>query len=247
MAFVTEVSYETGMDWYGAIRSTTDYTAFAQSFKVGVSNIDVTRTVVEAYRIGTGGTCWTEIRLASNNSLIATSTVRNLSTLDTAVVWENFDFSSPVTLTAATIYYLAFCGDQTIGGGNYPCWGADSTSPSYTDGSFFSWNGSIWTAATGLDLLFKIQSGSADTSTSTTTSSSTSTSTTSTSISTTSISTSTTSTITSTSTTTISTSSTSISTTSTSSSTSTTSTSTTTIYFEPEVMEIYDITGEVSS
>ncbi len=199
-----------------------------------------------------GGNIWTEVWSDNGSDLpnvqlgidSATITANNLGGTAAEVT---FVFSTPIALTSGIKYWIVFDGDYAVDGSNYIGWfKQDTTAYAYYLGF---WGGSSWSnsAASVRCLNFKEYYDSTTT-TSTSTSSSTSTTTTSISTSTsTSSSTSVTETTTSISTTSISTTSTSISTTTTSISTSTTSTSTTTIYFEPELLEVYDITGEVSS
>jgi len=60
--------------------------------------------------------------------------------------WITFDFTGLVQLTAGTQYHLVLKRSDTWSGTNYYVWGADQSSPGYTDGAGSVWGGSSWLA-----------------------------------------------------------------------------------------------------
>ena len=76
---------------------------------------------------------------------------------DTDYGWVNVEFTDPFALSGSTQYHLVLKTAAASNDNNY-AWGADASSPSYSDGaqSYSTNGGSTWTADSTKDQLFKV-------------------------------------------------------------------------------------------
>lgn len=161
--YFLDESYLTDDDT-GAIRAATGtLTARAQGFQVDTAGfvefIDV-KLVRSGTPVGTL-TLQAEIHADSagvpSNTPLATSDKLNPVDVSTTAHWVRFIFRSPVSLSALTQYHLVLTGGWTASDTEYVGWRADVSAPSYTRGTGSSRSGaSTWSAAAGLDFIFKI-------------------------------------------------------------------------------------------
>ena len=110
---------------------------------------------------GTDGFLSLEIRDDSGGvpgALLATSTSVNVDLLPTAYGWVTFNLLSPPQLSTGTQYHLILKWIDDPGAANYMAWGADTSSPGYTDGAAaVYYGGSTWMASTpGADHAFEV-------------------------------------------------------------------------------------------
>jgi len=144
-----------------AIRNSTNTrSAAAQGFAVDTAG-PLEFVDVELNKIGTvTGNIFCEIH--SNNagvpsaSILATSDKVDAAEIGTANQWIRFCFRSPVSVTAATTYWLVITGTWTQADANTINWRTDSSSPAYANGSVAVNNSGTWTAVSGSDASFKI-------------------------------------------------------------------------------------------
>lgn len=69
-------------------------------------------------------------------TLITNATSRNVSAalLETGYRWITFTFPTPPVIAATTTYWIVLETTDSVNASNYVVWGADASSPSYTDG-----------------------------------------------------------------------------------------------------------------
>lgn len=84
----------------------------------------------------------------------ATVTVAE-SSLATSYGWIAFDFASNFSLTGTTLYWLVLSTDRSASGTAYVEWGADASTPGYTDGQMISEASSSWSAESK-DAVFEV-------------------------------------------------------------------------------------------
>jgi len=154
----------------------------AQKIVVGASGITVNRTAIKMRRrcgnIGTdcntfvSGESW-DYRNAETLTLTietdnagapsgtpvtngTATTVRAFDVRPLRAEWQSFSFSSNVSLTASTTYWVVLTGSYTASASNYIEVSTD-TGNGYASGDSSTYNGTTWTAAAaGTDLLFTI-------------------------------------------------------------------------------------------
>lgn len=66
------------------------------------------------------------------------------SSLTTSYGYIDFDFASTFSLSGSTTYWVVLSSDRSASETNYVLWGADGSSPGYTDGSMSSQSASVW-------------------------------------------------------------------------------------------------------
>ena len=150
--------YDTGDDSQIGLRGVTwgcqTFTADANYTASGVQ--------VKLWRTGEPGTVTVSLRataagLPTGADLVSGTTDGDTLTTSVGGEWREITFSSTQVLTSGTVYAVvarATSGDVS----NTVYWRHDSTSPSYSGGSYiYSTNsGSSWTAATSADFMFRI-------------------------------------------------------------------------------------------
>ena len=70
--------------------------------------------------------------------------------------WRMFLFRDLPTLTSGTQYWIVFHGDYAISAINLAHWRSHTSDNTYADGTYASFDGSIWTADSNIDLMFQI-------------------------------------------------------------------------------------------
>lgn len=83
----------------------------------------------------------------------ATVTVAE-SSLSTSYGWITFDFATNFSLTGSTTYWLVLSTSRSTDEFNYVQWGADNSSPSYSNGQMKTYSGS-W-SANSMDACFEV-------------------------------------------------------------------------------------------
>jgi hypothetical protein len=140
--------------------TTSPTTALAQSFQLGSST---TIGAVKLYlkKVGSPtGNLTAKIYSDSGgspNALITdgTSDAVAASTLSTSYGLITFAFSAPPSLTATTTYWIVFETADSASGANYVVWGADASSPGYTDGEMKSQVSAAWVTESK-DAIFEV-------------------------------------------------------------------------------------------
>lgn len=165
------ISLVTGQDTTTGLRTgATTNVKIAQQITVGGSNITVNRVALLLQKIGTtwdyrnGDTLTVTIETNSAGAPSGTPVTNGTSTTilaydvsDQSAEMSFFDFSSNVTLTASTVYWIVLQGSYTASSTNYIAWSADSTSGGYAGGDSATYNGTTWTAsAAGFDYIFAV-------------------------------------------------------------------------------------------
>jgi len=161
----------TGADSTTSLRTgATTNVKIAQKITVGGSNITVNRATlfltlinnIDGILYQDGETVTVTIETDSAGAPSGTPVTNGTSTsrlaydIDPKGGWEEFDFSSNVTLTASTVYWIVLQGTYTASTTDYIKWSKDSTSGGYASGDGATYDGTNWTDETGVDYLFFI-------------------------------------------------------------------------------------------
>jgi len=155
--------YESGVDSYYVIGDAggTEQ-AGAQGFQV-----DETMYIggIEVYikkENGTPGDITVRIETDSSSKPSGTLASANLTATipafaTTSYGWKTVSFATPAQLTADTTYHLVLKTSAAANDNDYN-WANDASSPSYSSGaaSYSTDGGSTWTAASGVDMYFRI-------------------------------------------------------------------------------------------
>lgn len=68
--------------------------------------------------------------------------------------WVSFPFSSNVSLTASTVYWIVLSGTYTASTSNYVDWAIDTTSGAYAGGDAATYDGTTWSGVAANDFMF---------------------------------------------------------------------------------------------
>lgn len=164
-------------DKAGELRSVAPQRLLAQGFKA-TSAGEVTKVTLKLRKIGSpSGNLWVEIHSAQ----AGTSFTKNASTsivgqasdnvaasgLGASFASQDFTFSgTKPSLIADTTYYLVVYGDYSVSSSNFVIVGFDASSPTYSNGSYWTINGSyVWSGDSNIDLVFEVWVGSSTTGT----------------------------------------------------------------------------------
>jgi hypothetical protein len=165
------ISQVSGADSTTSLRTgATTNVKIAQKITVGGSNITVNRAALYLTLINNidgilyqdGETVTVTIETDSAGAPSGTPVTNGTSTsrlaydIDPKGGWEAFDFSSNVTLTASTVYWIVLQGTYTASTTDYVKWSKDSTSGGYASGDGATFDGTNWTTETNVDYLFFI-------------------------------------------------------------------------------------------
>lgn len=148
-----------------ALRDATARTILAQTFTPDKS-LPLKRVILSLKRVGTvTGNVWVELWTTSgggppsaqsgtDSAVVAVSTIG-------AGAFENvnFDFTTPISLAAGTVYAITVHGSFAIDGANYCIW-EDSGSATYADGAPYVNNGTSWATNGTDDMVFTTQTHS---------------------------------------------------------------------------------------
>lgn len=148
-----------GDDGAVALRDAAARTKLAQGFKT--TNAGLVEFVdIKVLKTGAPvGNFW--LTIEANNAGVpsgtplATSDKFDVSRLQTAAMTLRIPFRTPVSLSAATQYHLVLQGDFTIGAADMS-WRADTTAPTYANGTAATFDGATWTADAAKDFTFKL-------------------------------------------------------------------------------------------
>jgi hypothetical protein len=87
---------------------------------------------------------------------LASSSAQAGAMIETAYGWRYFTFSSPPSLTAGVKYWLVVQRSGAVDAAKYYQFGADASSPTYTNGEAKTWNGTDTWSALNSDLIFQV-------------------------------------------------------------------------------------------
>lgn len=145
----------------------TTNTKVAQQITVGGSNITTNRVSLKLKKNGSliysNGDTLT-VTVETNNAgapsgtpvTNGTSTAKLAFDVDPNSEWVYFDFTSNMTLTASTVYWIVLTPSYTASSSNYISWEVN-TSGAYAGGDSATYNGTSWTAsAASTDYSFTI-------------------------------------------------------------------------------------------
>ena len=166
---VGKYSNDGGSTWspYGdyqsafTITAPTTYDKLAQSFEVTGTQ---TLASVDLYlkKVGSPtGTMTLRVETDSAGSPSGTLADANLtatlaeSGLGTSYADATFTFGTPASISGSTTYWLVLSTDRTASATNYVIWGADTSTPSYADGSMSGESSSSWSALSA-DAIFSV-------------------------------------------------------------------------------------------
>jgi hypothetical protein len=127
------------------------YEELAQSFTTGsYQDVRITRLSLLMRKTGSpSDNVYAEIRTGSETgTLIATSNDVAGSGIPTVLTWTEFTFSSPVTLTSSSVYYLVLKRDGSRDTTNHCYWGNDSSNP-YAGGTRSQKDSGSWSNQVG--------------------------------------------------------------------------------------------------
>lgn len=158
--------YATGTDGDYRIGDTagTEYKR-AQSFKVD-KDVNVKKVRLYLKATATAPTGSLTVRIETNSTTVpsgtlananATGTIANFTT--TTYGWVECEFTTAFQLTAATTYWIVVSCDAQANDVGWD-WAGDASSPTYADGNAAVYSPSSWTAESGKDLYFRVDSTS---------------------------------------------------------------------------------------
>lgn len=172
------ISQVAGDDSSSTLRyASTTSVKVAQKITVGGSNITVNRVGLFLEKIGdlvysdgdvltvtletdnTGEPSGTPVTNGTSDDLLAfdvSSRYGCTGSTCTTGAWEFFNFSSNVTLSASTAYWIVLSGDYTASSTNAVKWHKDATSGGYAGGDGATFDGTNWTDETDVDYLFAV-------------------------------------------------------------------------------------------
>lgn len=124
----------------------------AQSFQVG-SNVSVSRIRLWLKKQGSPTGTLT-IRIETNNAGSPSGTLVDANATDTVAAssvsasygYINFDLPAAVALVTSTTYWIVLSTSDTASGSNYIIWGADGSTPNYSNGEMRYESASAWNA-----------------------------------------------------------------------------------------------------
>ena len=166
---VTSQYVTANRSYVGELRTANARTILAQSFKLD-TDVDITTLSLWVKKVGAPtGNMWVEI----HKSNTGTSATKNLSTnivtassasadvdisaFTTAVAEQAFTFATNPECSADTTYYMVIYSTHAVSDTNYVIVGFDSSSPTYTDGSYWEIANTLaWTEYSTVDLVFTI-------------------------------------------------------------------------------------------
>jgi len=161
MAYTLQEYYDTGDDTLTVCYSNNWR---GQTF-TDASGFDLTRVSIKAYRIGAPGNVTMDIMATTagkpSGAVLGTVDVSaNGWTTDADGDWYDFDFETPVTIPAGTMYAIVLsipAGDAS----NQVRWRDDQSGTPYSNGTYVysSNSGGTWTISAGADLMFRTYSG----------------------------------------------------------------------------------------
>lgn len=129
-----------------------------QTFKVS-SNSTCTGVQIYGSKGGaSSGTTKVSILSGGFNGTELASVTVNTSTLSAygSPAWNTFTFDASCSLTAGVEYYLKI-ENPTGHFADELRWSTDSSSPSYSDGEAYYWNGSSWVTSGTRDKNFRVE------------------------------------------------------------------------------------------
>lgn len=158
MAYTLDQSYNPTVNGDFNLRFASNNTVkTGQSFVPSVT-APVNRVELNLKRLGTpSGNIWVTIEADSagdaSGTPLATSSNVVVDALSTSYATIQFDFSSAVTLTASTTYWIVLQGDYSFSNANNIIQGTNSAG-AYAGGLFDTYNGTSWDNRTGYDAWF---------------------------------------------------------------------------------------------
>ncbi len=134
----------------------------AQTF-TAASSYTASGARLKLYRLGSPGTITVSLRATAGGvptgaDVVSGTTSGDTLTTDSGGEWRTITFSATSALTSATVYALVVRATGASYPGSAVYWRLDSTSPTYTGGSYIhsSDSGSNWTAYTTGDFMFGV-------------------------------------------------------------------------------------------
>lgn len=159
--YATVEAYNTGKDIGVVLQGGGSKEKLAQSFELDSPKwVKAVRLLLHRKNSPTGTLT---LRIETDNSGEPSGTLIDASataTFDEADVgkftWHRFVFSGGFYLDSGTTYWLVLSTDRGMSTTNNIRWGADSSSPAYTDGEMLSYASSTWSAESK-DALFEVE------------------------------------------------------------------------------------------